>query len=269
MHNVQRSSSFVLISSQKTRSWSFGICLKMILFYTNNIKNNIAELPEEEAIHCLKTLRKKVGDEIQFVDGQGNWYKGKIIGTGKKTVSIGIESVIENHNPRNHYLHIAIAPTKNINRFEWFLEKATEFGIDEITPLLCYHSERKKIRLDRLEKVVKAAMKQSLKAYLPKVNELTSFKDFLKTQNNLENTSESQKFIAHCQDGFSDEKLHLKNVASAKQVTILIGPEGDFSSSEVELALGHDFQEISLGKERLRTETAGLAACHIVNLINS
>ncbi len=242
----------------------------MILFYTNNIKNNVAELPQEEAMHCLKALRKKVGDEIQFVDGQGNWYKGKIIGTGKKTVSIGIESIIENYNSRNHYLHIAIAPTKNINRLEWFLEKSTEFGIDEITPLLCDHSERKKIRLDRLEKVVIAAMKQSLKAYLPKINDLTSFKDFLKTQNNLENTAESQKFIAHCQDGFSDEKLHLKNKALNKsKITILIGPEGDFSSTEVELALSQNFQEISLGKERLRTETAGLAACHIVNLINS
>lgn len=241
----------------------------MILFYTNNIKNNIAELPQEEAMHCLKTLRKKVGDNIQFVDGQGNWYKGKIIGTGKKSVSIGIESVTENYNQRNHYLHIAIAPTKNINRFEWFLEKATEFGIDEITPLLCFHSERKNIRLDRLEKVVIAAMKQSLKAYKPKVNELTSFKDFLKTQNNLDNSTENQKFIAHCQDGFSDDKLHLKNIASAKnQTTILIGPEGDFSSDEVELALSQNFQEISLGKERLRTETAGLAACHIVNLMN-
>lgn len=242
----------------------------MILFFTNNIKNGIAELPQEEAMHCLKTLRKKVGDDIQFVDGQGSWYKGKIIGIGKKSVSIGIESVTEKYNQRNHHLHIAIAPTKNINRFEWFLEKATEFGIDEITPLLCFHSERKKIRLDRLQKVVIAAMKQSLKAYAPKVNEFTSFKDFLNTQNNLENPSESQKFIAHCQDGFTEEKLHLKNIASAKsQITILIGPEGDFSSNEVELALSQNFQEISLGKERLRTETAGLAACHIVNLVNS
>lgn len=240
----------------------------MILFYTNNIKNNIAELPQEEAMHCLKTLRKKVGDAIQFVDGQGNWYKGRIIGTGKKSVSIGIESVISAYNKRNHYLHIAIAPTKNINRFEWFLEKATEFGIDEITPLLCFHSERKNVRLDRLEKVVIAAMKQSLKAYKPKINELTSFKDFLNIQNNLDNSAENQKFIAHCQDGFSEEKLHLKNMNLKLKTTILIGPEGDFSSDEVQLALSHDFQEISLGNERLRTETAGLAACHIVNLVN-
>lgn len=237
----------------------------MILFYTDNIKGDIAELPQVEAMHCVKTLRKKVGDKVQFVDGQGNWYKGNIIGTGKKSCSIGITSVVSDFNKRTHYLHIAIAPTKNINRFEWFLEKATEFGIDEITPLLCFHSERKTVRLDRLEKVVVAAMKQSLKAYLPKLNPLTSFKDFLKSQN----IDESQKFIAHCQDGFSDAKLHLKNVGKERQkITILIGPEGDFSSKEVELALNQNFQEVSLGKERLRTETAGLAACHIVNLIN-
>lgn len=237
----------------------------MILFYTNNIKNDIAELPEEEAMHCVKTLRKRVGDAIQFVDGQGNWYQGKIIGTTKKAVSIGIESVIAEHEKRNHYLHIAIAPTKNINRFEWFLEKATEFGIDEITPLLCFHSERKNVREDRLEKVVVAAMKQSLKAYLPKINPMTSFKDFLKSQN----INESQKFIAHCQDGFSEAKFHLKNAAKqGENTTILIGPEGDFSSKEVELALSQNFQEISLGKERLRTETAGLAACHIISLLN-
>jgi 16S rRNA (uracil1498-N3)-methyltransferase len=238
----------------------------MILFYTNNIKNDIAELPEEEAMHCVKTLRKKVGDDIQFVDGQGNWYKGNIIGTSKKAVSIRIESVISEHEKRNHYLHIAIAPTKNINRFEWFLEKATEFGIDEITPLLCFHSERKNVREDRLEKVVVAAMKQSLKAYLPKINPLTSFKDFLRSQN----IGESQKFIAHCQGGFSEAKFHLKNAMKISQnITILIGPEGDFSLNEIELALSQNFQEISLGKERLRTETAGLAACHIVNLVNS
>lgn len=242
----------------------------MNLFYTNQINNNVAELPQDEAMHCLKALRKKVGDDLEFVDGNGNWYKGKIIGTGKKSVSVGIESIINTYNKRNHYLHIAIAPTKNINRLEWFLEKATEFGIDEITPLLCFHSERKNIRLDRLEKVVIAAMKQSLKAYKPKINELTTIKNFLKEQNKPNNRSECQKFIAHCQDGFTDNKLHLKNVAAINsQTIILIGPEGDFSSNEVEMALSYDFQEISLGKERLRTETAGLAACHIVNLINS
>ncbi len=238
----------------------------MILFYTNNVKGDIAELSQEEAMHCVKTLRKKVGDVIQFVDGDGNFYTGKVIGLDKKSVSIGIENVVTCFNQRNHYLHIAIAPTKNIDRFEWFLEKATEFGIDEITPLHSFHSERKNVREDRLEKVVIAAMKQSLKAYLPKINPLTTFKDFL----NLVKNVESQKFIAHCQEDLSGAKPHLKDAAKQGQkVTILIGPEGDFSLNEVQSALTHDFQPISLGKERLRTETAGLAACHIVNLLNA
>ncbi len=233
----------------------------MFLFYSDNIKDDIAELPQVEAMHCVKTLRKKVGDTIHFVDGKGGLYSGKIIGTGKKTCTIGIETV-DFQESRKPKLHIAIAPTKNINRLEWFLEKTTEFGIDEITPLLCFHSERKNIRLDRLEKVVLSAMKQSLKRYLPKLNDLTNFKDFI----NSENIQESQKIIAHCQTG---REGHLKEVYNVGQnTTILIGPEGDFSDKEIELALQQQFQPISLGESRLRTETAGIAACHIFNLKN-
>ena len=233
----------------------------MFLFYTNQIKGNIAELPQEEAMHCVRTLRKKIGDTIHFVDGKGGLYSGKIIGTGKKSCTIGIESV-DYQKERKPKIHIAIAPTKNINRFEWFLEKTTEFGIDEITPLLCFHSERKNIRLDRLEKVILSAMKQSLKSYLPKLNDLTSFKDFINSQNN----QESQKIIAHCQ---TEREGHLKDVYKVGQnATILIGPEGDFAEAEIEMALQQKFQPISLGKARLRTETAGIAACHIFNLRN-
>lgn len=233
----------------------------MFLFYSNNIKGDIAELPQEEAMHCVKTLRKKVGDTIHFVDGKGNLYSGKIIGTGKKSCTIGIESV-DFQAERKAKIHIAIAPTKNINRFEWFLEKATEFGIDEITPILCFHSERKNIRLDRLEKVVLSAMKQSLKRYLPKLNDLTTFKDFINSQN----IPESQKIIAHCQTG---QEGHLKDVYQTGQnATILIGPEGDFAETEIQMALQQQFQPISLGEARLRTETAGIAACHIFNLNN-
>ena len=242
----------------------------MIIFYTDIIKEEVAELPTDEALHCLITLRKRVGDKVQFVDGKGNWYKGAIIGVGKRSVTIGINSVTENYNKRNHYLHIAIALTKNITRFEWFLEKATEFGIDEITPLICQRSERKRVRIDRLEKVVKSAMKQSLKAYLPKLNEPILFNDFVQRQEETEIEGEKQLFIAHCQDGFTDEKHHLKNMASANShVTILIGPEGDFTNNEVQLALDCGYQEISLGNERLRTETAGIAACHLITLANS
>ncbi|MEN8116270.1 MAG: RsmE family RNA methyltransferase, partial [Bacteroidota bacterium] len=156
--------------------------------------------------------------------------------------------------------HIVIAPTKNIDRFEWFLEKCTEIGIDEITPILSEHSERKVIKPGRLEKIVVSAMKQSVKAYLPKLNELTSFNDLVKT------SDAPAKFIAHCNGG---EKPHLKNnIEPGKNVLILIGPEGDFSPAEVELAKENGFKEISLGTSRLRTETAGVVACHIVNLIN-
>lgn len=233
----------------------------MFLFYSDNIKDNIAELPQEEAMHCVKTLRKKVGDTIHFVDGKGSLYTGEIIGTGKKSCTIGIKTV-DFQAERRPKIHIAIAPTKNINRFEWFLEKATEFGIDEITPLLCFHSERKNIRLDRLEKVVLSAMKQSLKSYLPKLNDLTTFKDFI----NSEKITESQKIIAHCQTG---REGHLQDLYKVGQnATILIGPEGDFAEAEIKIALQQQFQPISLGEARLRTETAGIAACHIFNLKN-
>jgi 16S rRNA (uracil1498-N3)-methyltransferase len=233
----------------------------LILFYTNNISDKIATLEGDEAMHCMKTLRKKVGDAISFVDGNGGWYEGKLVSTSKKSCTIAIEKQTILPQRADYYLHIAIAPTKNINRLEWFLEKCTEIGIDEITPILCQRSERKNIRLDRLEKILVAAMKQSLKAYLPKLNELTKLSDCLK------NANPDEKFIAHCNDG---EKVHLKNAYSPREnVLILIGPEGDFSNEEVDLALENDFKAITLGKERLRTETAGIVACHSVRFLNN
>ncbi len=232
----------------------------MILFYTNNINDKIATLEGDEHIHCAKTLRKKMGDTIHFVDGNGGWYEGQLITITKKRTTIAIINREEVAN-RVTGLHIAIAPTKNINRLEWFLEKTTEIGISEITPILCQRSERKNIRLDRLQKIIVAAMKQSLKAHLPKINELTTFSNFIKKV-----TNEEQKFIAHCNDG---DKMLLKNtVIPQKSALILIGPEGDFSNEEVDLALKADFQAISLGQERLRTETAGIVACHTVSLMN-
>ncbi len=232
----------------------------MILFYTNNISDKIATLEGDEAIHCTKTLRKKIGDDIQFVDGNGGWYEGKLISTSKKTCSIAIENQRISSARAGYKLHIAIAPTKNINRLEWFLEKCTEIGIDEITPILCQRSERKNIRLDRLEKILVAAMKQSLKSHLPKLNELTKLSDCIK------NAEANKKLIAHCNDG---EKVHLKNTyAVGENVLILIGPEGDFSNEEVALAAENGFEPISLGEERLRTETAGMVACHSIRFLN-
>lgn len=232
----------------------------MILFYTKHVKDHLAILDGEEAMHCTKTLRKKLGDIVHFVDGKGGFYSGKIIGFNKKTCSIAIDNSLVKENRKDYKLHLAIAPTKNINRLEWFLEKATEIGIDEITPILCQRSERKIIREDRLTKVLVAAMKQSLKSHLPKLNELTKFKDFIKNEFN------GQKLIAHCNEG---EKTILKHIYQPKNnVLIMIGPEGDFSNEEVEMALQNSFYPISLGEERLRTETAGIISVHSISLIN-
>ena len=235
----------------------------MNLFFTENIDGQTAILPDEEARHCTQSLRKKIGDTIHFVDGKGGFYTGEITEATRKRCALRIIENQQAYQKPSIHLHIAIAPTKNISRLEWFLEKATEIGISEVTPILCQRSERKHIRVDRLQKIMLTAMKQSLKAYLPKLNDLTNFKDLIHTQN----SAKSRTFIAHCDKG---EKLHLKNACNAgKDTLILIGPEGDFSPEEVALALQQDYQAISLGNSRLRTETAGLAACHIINLINN
>lgn len=235
----------------------------MQLFFSNNIQDNFAWFDEVEARHCVQVLRKQVGDVIHFVDGEGGWYEGQIDEVGKKKLVAKIISSKQAFGKLPYHLHVAIAPTKNIDRFEWFLEKATEIGISEITPLLCEHSERKRIRPERLEKILHSAMKQSLKAFLPKLNQLADFQYFM---DNFETEAISQRFIAHCQGG---ELPHLKNnCRPGGNVTILIGPEGDFSPPEIQLAKRLDWQEISLGNSRLRTETAGIAATHIVNLVN-
>jgi 16S rRNA (uracil1498-N3)-methyltransferase len=232
----------------------------MQLFYVPNVAENEIVLDETESKHAIRVLRLNVGDKIQLVNGKGGFFLAEITQPHPKKCKL---SILESHTEfgkRRFNLHMAIAPTKNIDRFEWFLEKATEIGIDEITPVLCEHSERKTIKPDRLEKILVSAMKQSLKAYLPKLNPMVSFNEFL-----IKNEGE-QKYIAHCNEG---EKEHLQNeVEKEKSVTILIGPEGDFSPEEVEQAKKNGFCEISLGSSRLRTETAAIVACHIVNLVN-
>jgi 16S rRNA (uracil1498-N3)-methyltransferase len=235
----------------------------MNLFYTTDIRDDLAWFSDEEARHFLQVMRKREGDLLHFVDGKGTWYEGVVEETGKRHVVAKIFRREYRGSQRNFYLHLAIAPTKNMERFEWFLEKVTEIGIDEITPLECEHSERGKIRPDRLVKILVAAMKQSLHASLPRLNVLTDFKSFIRQ---FETTSTTTRFIAHCQ---AQNLPHLKdNCQPGKNVTILIGPEGDFSLAEIELANYMGFLSVSLGKARLRTETAGIAACHIVNLIN-
>ena len=233
----------------------------MNIFYAPTIEAGQLILSEEEARHCVQVLRHKSGDIIQVVDGKGGRYVGQISTTGKRQCSVDIvEQEIQPAN-RAIQLHLAIAPTKNINRFEWLLEKATEIGIEYIHPLLCEHSERKKIRKDRLERILVAAMKQSQRAHLPVLTEMTSFSDFLEQL-----PPDTQRFIAHCVDG---PKMHLQNqLIPGKDIVILVGPEGDFSPAEIEEAVQHEFVPVHLGQTRLRTETAGLFACSIVQLKN-
>ena len=200
-------------------------------------------------------MRKKVGDHIHVIDGVGGFYEAEItIASQKKVIFNVIKKWTQPINP--YSLHIAIAPTKNNDRFEWFLEKATEIGIDQVTPIICDHSERKMIKNERMEKIILSAAKQSLKSKLPKINKVTSFNDFMNKNHS------SHCFIAHC---LPSNKKKFKNEVVSES-TILIGPEGDFSSLEVEVALKNNFTPISLGSSRLRTETAGVIACHTIAL---
>jgi len=233
--------------------------MEKTIFYTPDILNN-RELPVEEAQHCIKVLRKKEGDEILLTDGKGFFYDARIIQANPKHCLINIENTIE--QPKNWIdsIHIAFAPTKNMDRIEWFAEKATEIGIDRLSPVLCQHSERKEIKLPRIEKILVSAMKQSQKAILPQLDEMQPFSKF------MEQDFEGQKFIAHC---YPHEKMTLKeSYTTGGDVLILIGPEGDFSELEVEEAIKKGFQPISLGESRLRTETAALVACHAIHVLN-
>jgi len=232
----------------------------MHIFYIPQISSNTIVLPEDESKHCVRVLRLGVGDTINIVDGHGTMLTCSITNPHPKRCVVEVIGKKHQFGKRNFHLHIAIAPTKNIDRFEWFLEKATEIGIDEITPMLCEHSERKTVNLERLERVIAAAMKQSIKAYLPKLNPLTPFNDVAAME------FDGRKLIAYC--GNFDE-THAKTLISrSESVLMLIGPEGDFAPAEVELALQNGFKTTGLGPSRLRTETAGVVACTIANLRN-
>lgn len=233
----------------------------MHVFYTPDIDSSEYSLNEEESKHCLKVLRLGLGDVVHLIDGRGGFYEAEIIGEGKRNVQLRVTQSTQEYQKRNHHLHIAVAPTKNIDRLEWFLEKATEIGIDEITPVICERSERKIIKEDRLNKVITSAVKQSLQAYHPLLNPQIAFTDFLKKE------CDSIKMIAHCID--EETRQYINQVATPHQrYLILIGPEGDFSPKEIELALQSGFKPLTLGNTRLRTETAALAACFEVNYLN-
>ncbi|MBQ3655332.1 MAG: 16S rRNA (uracil(1498)-N(3))-methyltransferase [Bacteroidales bacterium] len=221
-------------------------------------------LSEEEAAHCSRVLRLKTSDFITVIDGKGKMYTAQLSECRKDTVSAVITEVFTDVYQCPYYNHIGIAPTKNIDRFEWFVEKAAEFGIDEITPLLCQHSERKVLKLDRVEKILVSAIKQSGNAVMPKLNPLTPFDSFMKNV-----AAESAvKLIAHCESGM--EKVFFGNaVKKAERSITLIGPEGDFSLEEIALALKSGFKAVTLGQTRLRTETAGVSVCAFLSCINN
>jgi len=230
------------------------------LFYTPDISGKSYQFEVQESKHCIKVLRHSKGDTLHLIDGKGGWYQAVITDPDPKRCKVDVVKHWSETQAKNFYSHIALAPTKNIERFEWFLEKATELGIDEITPIFCDHSERQHINHERLEKIMVSAIKQSQRATLPRLNKMVNFETLISLDKNKE------RFIAHCADAKKQHLLHCAKPQSRS--LILIGPEGDFSEKEIQVALLHGFVPVSLGNNRLRTETAGVAACHIINLVN-
>lgn len=233
----------------------------MQLFYNPDINESTKEFSfsKEESNHIVKVLRKNMGDTLYITNGNGWLFTAEITLADIKKCLVRI--IDKSLQPKKNYqLHLAVAPTKMNDRYEWFLEKATEIGIDTITPIICDHSERKIVKTDRFEKIVQSAMKQSLSCYLPKLNEPILFKDFI----NQDFTGDL--FIAHCEK--SDKKSLKNEIRPHVETTILIGPEGDFSIKEIKIAMENTFIPVTLGHTRLRTETAAIVACHSVAFIN-
>lgn len=233
----------------------------MQLFYNSTIKESdtLFVFDKEESKHIIKVLRKKESDILYVTNGLGYLFKTQIALASDSKCTVKINSFEKQELPK-FQLHLAVAPTKMNERYEWFLEKVTEIGIQEITPIICEHSERKIIKIDRFQKIIESAMKQSLHYFLPKLNEPILYKDFIKKEFG------KQKFIAHCEE--TDKKSLKKELKSNEDAIILIGPEGDFSVKEIQLALDNKFIPVSLGNTRLRTETAAVVACHSVVYAN-
>ncbi len=230
----------------------------MHLFYEPDIAGGF--LSEEESVHAVKVLRLKSGDEIRIIDGRGGFHKATISLAHHKRCGFNILESVFDEGKRDYRLQIAMAPTKNIERFEWFVEKAVEIGIDEITPIICRYSERKIIKPERIEKIIVSAAKQSLKALMPVLNPLVTFNEFIAMP------SSATKLIAHC---YPQEKAGFAaKIQNQREVLLLIGPEGDFSEEEVQKAIESGFEPVSLGDSRLRTETAGVVASTVVAFRN-
>jgi len=225
-----------------------------------SIENGTAILTPDESWHCMKVLRMKEGENIHIIDGNGNFYEGVLNHVSEKKCTAAITSGPVSQKNRNYYLHLAIAPTKQIDRIEWMIEKAVEIGIDEISFIQCKNSERVIVKRERILKIVESAVKQSLQAFIPKINGIISLNEIV-----IKKTS-NQKLIAHCSRG---EKKDFKSLEFKNRSTlILIGPEGDFTNEEIVFAMEHQFTPVSLGNTRLRTETAGLYACQAVSILS-
>jgi len=226
------------------------------LFYAPNITEQIHFLPEDESKHLIRVLRKQYGDLIDLTDGHGHYYQCKIADDHPKKCGLEVISKTLHENPIAREIHIAIAPTKNNDRMEWFIEKAVEIGVTSITPIICKNSERSKLKRERMLKVAISAMKQSNRFYLPTISELTPLSEFIKSDN------ASLKLIAHCED---TDKSYLESMSLPVKTSILIGPEGDFDISEISDCIESGYVPVSLGNSRLRTETAGIVACTYLN----
>ena len=233
----------------------------MQIFYAPDIYGNTYILDENESKHCIRVLRMTKGTEVRLIDGKGTLFEGKISVPDTKRCRIDITGMIKDFEKRDYRLHMAVSPLKNQDRFEWFVEKSVEIGVDEITPLICRNSEKPGIKIERVNNLIISAMKQSVKATKTILNDTCSFKDF------LDRDLTGSLMIAHCNNSFRREKI--SEVYTKKEnALILIGPEGDFSEDEIKTASGKNFRSVHLGQSRLRTETAGIAACHSVYFIN-
>jgi len=229
----------------------------MQVFYGSeiNTETDFFSFDKDESKHIVRVLRKSEGDKISLINGKGFLFEGEIVSDSEKKCEVRII----NHRffqPTSYWLHLAVAPTKNNDRYQWFLEKATEIGVHEITPIICEHSERKIIKTERLEKTIISATKQSLQYYIPKLNKVKSFSDFIKSEKH------GQLYIAHC--GEFEKKNLVQEVIPNEKITILIGPEGDFSKNEIQSAISLGYESISLGNSRLRTETAAIYTTSVV-----
>jgi len=234
---------------------------RMQIFYAPDITGNNYALDENESKHIIRVLRMKKGTSVRLIDGRGNLYEGVIGNPDQRKCTVTITGIIKDFEKRNYRLHIAISPLKNSDRFEWFIEKSVEIGIDEITPLICHNSEKHVIKPERINKIIISAMKQSLKATKTIVNPPSKFSDFIKS------SFSASAMIAHCNEKFSRSKI--SDIYSGNgNAVILIGPEGDFSEEEIREALENGIISVHLGTSRLRTETAGVSACHSIYIIN-